>query len=62
MADYFLGIIFLVLNFLHGIFASGFIPILNKELGSDSALPFALYFLGILLGQLAIYRYLNHSK
>lgn len=44
-------------SFLHGVFASGFIPILNKSLGGQASLAFALYFAGLVLGQLAIWRF-----
>ncbi|MBF2052521.1 MAG: MFS transporter [Candidatus Sericytochromatia bacterium] len=45
----------LIVFFLHGIFASGFIPILNHVLGTDASWAFAVYFGGLLLGQVAIY-------
>lgn len=45
----------LIVFFLHGIFASGFIPILNHVLGTEASWAFALYFGGLLLGQVAIY-------
>lgn len=47
----------LVVTLLHGIFASGFIPILNHEMGQGANWAFAMYFVGLLLGQLAIYRF-----
>lgn len=50
-----LGIIIVFINFLHGVFSSGFIPILNKALGEESTLAFAIYFFGLLLGQIFIY-------
>lgn len=43
--------------FLHGVFSSGFIPILNHVLGEQSSWAFAIYFMGLLLGQLAVYRF-----
>lgn len=45
----------LLVSFLHGVFASGFIPILHDKLGDQASWPFALYFVGLLLGQLMIY-------
>ena len=45
----------LLVSFLHGVFASGFIPILHDKLGHDASWPFALYFVGLLFGQLLIY-------
>lgn len=45
----------LLISFLHGVFASGFIPILHDKLGDQASWPFALYFIGLLLGQLMIY-------
>jgi hypothetical protein len=45
----------LIVFFLHGIFASGFIPILNHVLGTDASWAFAVYFGGLLVGQVAIY-------
>ncbi len=45
----------LLVSFLHGVFASGFIPILHDKLGDEASWPFALYFVGLLLGQLLIY-------
>jgi MFS family permease len=45
----------LLVSFLHGVFASGFIPILNQELGTGASWAFALYFAGLLFGQIAIY-------
>jgi poly-gamma-glutamate capsule biosynthesis protein CapA/YwtB (metallophosphatase superfamily)/MFS family permease len=56
-----IAFIVIILTFLHGIFSTGFMPILNKELGLESSLPFALYFLGILLGQGFIYKYIKLS-
>lgn len=47
---------------MHGIFASGFIPILNQVLQTQATLAFAFYFGGILLGQLAIYKYFALSR
>lgn len=47
----------LLVAFLHGVFASGFIPILNRMLGSQAGFAFALYFAGLVLGQLAIWRF-----
>ncbi|MFN8674056.1 MAG: MFS transporter [Candidatus Sericytochromatia bacterium] len=57
MTEYLLLTLFLIINYFHGVFSSGFIPILNKELGVDSALPFALYFFWIFAGQFLIYKY-----
>lgn len=51
----------LLLSFLHGIFSAGFIPILNQVLGKQSSWAFALYFLGLLLGQLLVYRWRHFS-
>lgn len=62
MPEYLLITLFLVINFFHGVFSSGFIPILNKELGVDSALPFSMYFFGIFVGQLFIYKFSSLSK
>lgn len=45
----------LLISLLHGIFASGFIPILHDKLGDQASWPFALYFIGLLVGQLMIY-------
>ncbi|MFN8578874.1 MAG: MFS transporter [Candidatus Sericytochromatia bacterium] len=56
-----IALIVVILTFLHGIFSTGFMPILNKELGLESSFPFALYFLGILLGQSLIYKYTKLS-
>ena len=53
----FLFPLLLAVAFLHGVFASGFIPILNKELGTQSGFAFALYFAGLVIGQLAIWRF-----
>jgi len=54
--------ILLCLNFLHGIFASGFVPILHEALGERSTLAFSLYFVGILLGQMAVYLWFSLSR
>jgi len=51
----FIALILLFLAFLHGAFASGFVPILNQALGPQAPWAFSLYFLGLLLGQLSIY-------
>lgn len=51
----------IILTFFHGVFSTGFMPILNKELGIESSLPFALYFLGILIGQFLIYKFARLS-
>lgn len=54
----------LLVSFLHGVFASGFIPILHDKLGDQASWPFALYFVGLLLGQLFIYWFgrLSHHR
>ena len=62
MNEFTLLTLFLIVNFFHGVFSSGFVPILNKELGVDSALPFAMYFLWLLIGQFLIYKYSFLSK
>lgn len=55
---------FLILCFFQGIFLSGFIPILKQELADQASFAYSLYFLGLVLGQLAIYRIakLSHTK
>jgi MFS family permease len=50
-----IAVVLLTLAFLHGVFSSGFISILNQALGPKAPLAFSLYFAGLLLGQLAIY-------
>ncbi|HEY9840090.1 MAG: hypothetical protein ACAI44_34110 [Candidatus Sericytochromatia bacterium] len=52
----------LVVSFLHGVFASGFIPILNRMLGAQAGFAFALYFAGLVLGQLAVWRFAVLSR
>lgn len=51
----FIAVILLALAFLHGVFSSGFVSILNLALGPKAPLAFSLYFVGLLLGQLGIY-------
>ena len=58
----FIFISFLVLCFFQGIFLSGFIPILKQELAKQASLAYSLYFLGLVLGQLAIYRIAKLSR
>lgn len=57
-----LAVILILLNFFHGIFASGFIPILNQVLKDQSTFAFSLYFFGILLGQILVFKYYWFSK
>lgn len=52
----------LSVSFLHGIFASGFIPILHQELEKGAGVAFSVYFLGLLLGQLVIFRFRSFSS
>lgn len=49
-----LAVLLLTLAFLHGVFASGFVPILHDHATEHAALAFALYFGGQVLGQLLI--------
>lgn len=49
--------VLLLLAFFHGVFSSGFVSILNLALGPQAPLAFSLYFIGLLLGQWAIYRF-----
>jgi poly-gamma-glutamate capsule biosynthesis protein CapA/YwtB (metallophosphatase superfamily)/MFS family permease len=51
----FIAVVLLALAFLHGVFSSGFVSILNLALGPQAPLAFSLYFVGLLLGQLGIY-------
>ncbi|MCA9582891.1 MAG: hypothetical protein KC416_13925, partial [Myxococcales bacterium] len=44
------------LVFLHGGFVGGMIPLLNRELGETAPYAFSLYFAGMLLGQLLLWR------
>lgn len=48
--------VLLALVFLHAAFASGMVPIANEVLGERSSFAFALYFGGMILGQLAIWQ------
>jgi hypothetical protein len=57
MRPQFLLPLLLLVAFLHGVFASGFIPILNRMLGTQAGFAFALYFAGLVFGQLAIWRF-----
>lgn len=50
-----IAVVLLALAFLHGVFSSGFVSILNLALGPQAPLAFSLYFVGLLLGQLGIY-------
>jgi len=52
----------LLITYLHGVFASGFIPILNEQLGERANWAFAMYFVGLLLGQIAVYYFSSLSK
>jgi MFS family permease len=52
-----IGVNLLIICFLHGIFASGFIPILNSELKEQASLAFSIYFAGIFIGQASIYAF-----
>ncbi|MGV3524079.1 MAG: MFS transporter [Candidatus Sericytochromatia bacterium] len=45
------------LSFLHGVFASGLIPILNRQLGTEASWAFAAYFLAQLAGQVLVWRW-----
>lgn len=58
----FLFPLLLSVSFFHGVFASGFIPILNRMLGSQSGFAFALYFAGLVLGQLSLWRFGSLSR
>jgi predicted MFS family arabinose efflux permease len=48
--------VLLSLVFLHGAFASGMIPVMNVGLGTEAPVAFALYFAGMVVGQLGIWR------
>jgi MFS family permease len=48
------AVLFYLQSLLHGAFASGFIPILRSYVKAHAPLAFALYFAGLVLGQLAI--------
>lgn len=50
-----IGFNLLTICFLHGLFASGFIPILNLELREHASLAFSIYFAGIFIGQVLIF-------
>lgn len=49
-----LRLLLLGLVFLHGAFAAGMVPVLNRELGDWAPPAFALYYGGMVAGQLAI--------
>lgn len=48
--------VLLSLVFLHGAFASGMIPVMNVALGTDAPVAFTLYFAGMVVGQVAVWR------
>ncbi len=54
--------VLMALVFLHGAFASGMIPVLNEQMGDQAPYAFALYFFGMVLGQLSIWRWPRLSK
>jgi MFS family permease len=54
LAAVLLAILLFLLSLLHGVFASGFIPILRDHVAEHAALAFGLYFAGLVLGQLLI--------
>jgi MFS family permease len=54
--------VLMALVFLHGAFASGMIPVLNQQMGDRAPYAFSLYFAGMVLGQLAIWRWPRLSK
>lgn len=51
---YDLRVLLLGLVFLHGAFAAGMVPVLNRQLGDWAPPAFALYYGGMVAGQLAI--------
>jgi MFS family permease len=49
--------VLLVLALLDGVVVSGLVPILSAELGERASLAFGLYFAGLIVGQLVVYRF-----
>lgn len=48
--------LFMALVFLHGAFAAGMVPVLNRHLGASAPHAFALYFGGMVAAQAALWR------